>query len=89
MSTPAGPYATLAGKVRQRREQEQAGESKTCSNCEGEGLVVIWGQLAHEVPASRQRHYPFDYPAGDASRKNERPYVCPCCSGTGKRAVDD
>jgi hypothetical protein len=85
----AGPFASLAKLVRQRCEREQAGESKTCSNCEGEGIVVIWGELAHEVPASRQRRYPHDYPAGDASRKNTRPYRCPDCGGTGVRAFHE
>jgi hypothetical protein len=85
----SGPFAAMAEQVRRRREREQAGASKVCANCEGEGLVVIWGQLAHEVPASRQRHYPLDYPAGDESRKDKRPYLCPCCGGRGKRAVDE
>ena len=59
---------------------------KECSNCEGEGIVVIWGVCAHEVPASRMRRYPTDYPHGDLF-KAKPPYKCPLCHGKGGREM--
>lgn len=61
--------------------------TKECSNCEGEGRVVIWGRCAHEVPVSRRRTHPLDYPGGDPDRCQPS-YLCPICEGTGRREVE-
>jgi hypothetical protein len=55
---------------------------KECQNCEGEGSVVIWGRSAHEVPASRARNYPTDFPNGSCFNVKP-PYECPLCHGHG------
>ena len=55
---------------------------KECTNCEGEGRVVIWGYYGHEVPASRVEKYPLDRPACYCDGQG-RPYACPECRGTG------
>ena len=56
---------------------------RMCSNCEGEGWVVIWGDMGHELPASRLRDDPNDAPPF-AYRAAGKPYPCPHCQGYGE-----
>ena len=59
-----------------------------CSNCEGEGRVMVWGYYADEVPASRRDKYPLDFPDESCLKEEARPgvkYVCPCCYGAGEQ----
>lgn len=58
-----------------------------CSNCEGEGRVVIWGFHGHEVPVSRMIQYPDDRPFKSTDQAGI-PRTCDCCRGTGRRPED-
>lgn len=59
---------------------------KACSNCEGEGRVVIWTHDAVELPFSAVQRWPKDYPHGDFDKITPS-YACPYCKGHGQRKV--
>jgi len=63
-------------------------ELKTCTNCEGEGRVGLWGYYGHEVPASRRACYPDDWPGGNRHAMVPAVYDCPVCHGTGYRVAE-
>ena len=54
-----------------------------CGNCEGEGLVAIWGKRGEEVPASRRTDHPNDWPENESLLVPD--YICPICKGSGNK----